>query len=49
MSVYYPYCEKCLNQPTATDKDFYDYRFNKPVCIACVEALGLEPEEDEDE
>jgi hypothetical protein len=44
MSDYYPYCEKCLEQPDATTKEFYDYRFDKPVCIACVDKYGLEPE-----
>ena len=44
MSDYYPYCEKCLRQPTANSKEFYDYRFDKPVCISCVEEYGLEPE-----
>lgn len=48
MSKYYPYCEKCLEQPNAKTKEFYDYRFEKPICITCVEEYGLEPEEEVD-
>jgi hypothetical protein len=44
MSQYYPYCEKCLKQPNAKTLEFYDYRFDKPVCIDCVEKYDLEPE-----
>ena len=47
MSQYYPYCEKCLEQPNAKTKEFYDYRFDKPICIACVEKYDLEPESEE--
>ena len=48
MSVYYPYCEKCLEQPKTgreADSQFYDYRFEIPVCLSCVEMYNLEPEE----
>ena len=45
MSQYYPYCENCLKQPTATTKEFYDYRFDNPICITCVANLDLEPVE----
>lgn len=40
----FPYCEKCLEQPTTETKEFYDYRFEYPVCSACVEKYDLEPE-----
>ena len=46
MSQYHPYCEKCLEQPNAKTKEFYDYSFDKPICIACVDKYGLEPEEE---
>ena len=36
------YCTKCLEIP-ATDHEF-DYRFDYPVCLGCVEKLGLKPE-----
>lgn len=42
----FPYCEKCLEQPTTETKEFYDYRFEYPVCSACVEKYNLEPEGD---
>jgi hypothetical protein len=42
----FPYCEKCLEQPTTDTKEFYDYRFDYPVCISCVEEYDLEPEGD---
>jgi hypothetical protein len=42
----FPYCEKCLKQPTTDTKEFYDYRFDYPVCISCVEEYDLEPEGD---
>jgi hypothetical protein len=38
----FPYCEKCLEQPTTDTKEFYDYRFDYPVCISCVEKYDLE-------
>jgi hypothetical protein len=44
MSIYYPYCEKCLAQPNKKTKEFYDYRFEYPVCITCVDEQNLEPE-----
>jgi hypothetical protein len=40
----FPYCEKCLKQPTTDTKEFYDYRFDYPVCISCVEKYDLEVE-----
>jgi len=40
----FPYCEKCLKQPTTDTKEFYDYRFDYPVCISCVEEYDLEVE-----
>lgn len=43
--TYYPYCERCLKQPNAKTKEFYDYRFDTPVCIECVEAFNLTPDE----
>jgi hypothetical protein len=42
----FPYCEKCLEQPTTKTKEFYDYQFDYPVCISCVEKYDLEPEGD---
>ena len=42
MRDYYPYCEKCLEKPEPDAKEFYDYRFDKPICISCVEEYGLE-------
>lgn len=41
MSVYFPYCEKCLKQPTAETKEFYDYRLEKPTCLNCAVEFGL--------
>lgn len=48
MSVYFAYCEKCLKQPEKSKKsyEFYDFRFDFPVCVGCVYELGLEPEEE---
>lgn len=40
----FAYCEKCLKQPDTTTTEFYDYRFDYPVCMACVEEQNLEPE-----
>jgi hypothetical protein len=48
MSVYYPYCERCLEQPKTgreADSQFYDYRFEIPICLSCVEFYNLEPED----
>lgn len=45
MSIYHPYCVKCLKQPNAETKEFYDYRFAKPTCVECVGEYNLEPEE----
>jgi hypothetical protein len=43
--MYFPYCVKCLKQPTLkTETAFYDYRFELPTCLECVEEYGLEPE-----
>lgn len=42
MRDYYPYCEKCLEKPEPDAKEFYDYRFDKPICISCVEEYGIE-------
>lgn len=46
----FPYCEKCLKQPT-TEKQangtFYDCRFDYPVCQSCVREYNLEPENQE--
>jgi len=43
-----PYCEKCLSLPKSEDKEFYDYRFEYPVCISCVEEYNLEEELEEE-
>jgi hypothetical protein len=43
MRDYYPYCERCLEKPAPDAKEFYDYRFDKPICLSCVEEYGLEP------
>jgi hypothetical protein len=46
----FPYCEKCLNQPqtgTQAQSHFYDYRFDYPVCMRCVEWYHLDPNESE--
>jgi hypothetical protein len=45
----FPYCEKCLKQPKREFDQFYDYRFEYPVCIDCVREYDLEPEEEEGE
>lgn len=45
MSKYFPYCVRCLEQPNAKTKDFYDFRFEEPVCLSCVELYDLEPDE----
>lgn len=47
--TYYPYCEKCLKQPNAKTKEFYDYRFDYPVCIDCVREYDLEETLEEEE
>lgn len=50
MSRYFPYCEKCLKQPKTgreADSEFYDYRFDYPVCFPCVEEQNLEPESED--
>jgi hypothetical protein len=44
---YFPYCVKCLKQPDQKTKEFYDYRFEVPVCLECVENHNLKPEENE--
>jgi hypothetical protein len=44
----FPYCEKCLEQPKPESKEFYDYRFEYPVCIKCVDDYNLEDELEED-
>jgi hypothetical protein len=41
MSSHFAYCEKCLSQPKKTDKEFYDYRFDYPICISCAEFYNL--------
>lgn len=46
MSLYFAYCERCLEQPNIkTETYFYDYRFEFPVCLSCVEEYNLEPDE----
>ena len=43
--MYFAYCERCLKQPNIkTEGSFYDFRFDYPVCISCVEEYSLEPE-----
>ena len=37
------YCEYCLDNLEA---EMFDYRFEFPVCLNCVESLELEPDED---
>lgn len=49
MPQYLPYCVKCLKTPKSTDTEFYDYRFDDPLCIECVEKYDLEPDYDETE
>jgi hypothetical protein len=46
----FPYCEKCLKQPHRSSEqyDFYDYRFDFPVCFVCVSDYDLVPEKEED-
>lgn len=46
---YFPYCQKCLEQPTKDTKEFYDYRFEYPVCIKCVSDYNLDDDLDEQE
>jgi hypothetical protein len=49
MSQYFAYCVKCLRQPKTgreADSQFYDFRFDEPTCLNCVEEYGLEPDED---
>jgi hypothetical protein len=43
-STYFPYCVKCLKQPNTNTTEFYDYSFEDPTCISCVEKFDLEPE-----
>lgn len=49
MSSYFAYCVYCLQQPTKANAytGFYDYRFDTPVCLDCVEVYRLEPDEEE--
>lgn len=49
MSIYFAYCEKCLKQPNIkTEGSFYDFRFDYPVCLDCVEKYNLEDELDQE-
>ena len=42
---YFAYCVKCNEQPTTeTEGSFYDFRFDEPVCVGCVEEYNLEPD-----
>jgi hypothetical protein len=44
----FPYCEKCLEQPKTgieAQSHFYDFRFDFPICLSCVEFYNLEPED----
>jgi hypothetical protein len=48
-SQYYAYCVKCLKQPKTgreADSEFYDFRFDEPTCLSCVEEYDLEPDEE---
>lgn len=47
--TYFSYCEKCLEQPTKNTKEFYDFRFEYPVCIKCVREYNLGDELEEQE
>lgn len=50
--TYFSYCEKCLKQPKTgreADSQFYDFRFEYPVCLKCVEEYNLEDELEEQE
>jgi hypothetical protein len=40
----FPYCEKCLAQPKKEYSQFYDFRFDYPVCLDCVREYDLEEE-----
>jgi hypothetical protein len=45
----FPYCEKCLKQPTTETQAgsaFYDFRFDYPVCLDCVREQNLDPNQD---
>jgi hypothetical protein len=39
----FAYCVKCLEQPKRGAKEFYDFRFEFPVCVGCVVDYGLVP------
>jgi hypothetical protein len=48
LMTYYPYCARCLEQPKTgieADSQFYDFRFDIPVCLSCVEMYNLDPED----
>jgi recombinational DNA repair protein (RecF pathway) len=37
------YCEECLRN---LEDDKFDYRFDRPVCLECVENKNINPEEE---
>jgi len=37
------YCEECVRN---LEDDKFDYRFNRPVCLECVEQKNLDPEKE---
>ena len=46
----FSYCEECLRKPKSkyeAESEFYDFRFDFPVCLDCVEKNGLQPLEEE--
>lgn len=41
------YCEMCTKNYEEQDPNGFDYRFDYPVCITCVDNYALTPEEEE--
>jgi hypothetical protein len=42
-----PYCDLCATNYDEQDPNGFDYRFDYPVCMKCVEKYNLEPDEED--
>jgi hypothetical protein len=44
--AYLSYCEICEETPSKDkENDFYDFRFDYPICKSCVENTKANPED----